>query len=213
MSAGDPAEIVGGLAHLPVAVVHGAIDGGLDLGITEERGERQYCSPSHRRLVRACCDDRVDRPLVADRSQRRNGGFAHERLCRCRSEFDQSLDDRFAGRFVFAARPGGDLDDAIIAVVQRTEQIDVSMRRRNFGATTSHGHLDVGERRGDLFIIESPESLERTERRCSYVGVVGGQPGERDRHIAAMPGDRHLAPRRLRRGGHDLSRSVSVITA
>ena len=82
--AGDAAEVLGGLTHLPVAVLERPIDRGVDASadvvVAEERCECEDGPATHCGFVARPGDDRVDGAEVADGSERRNRRLAYERF-------------------------------------------------------------------------------------------------------------------------------------
>lgn len=192
-SVGDgSAEVFGGLSHLPVAVFEGAIDGGVDLRALEWR-QSEHGASSNGRLVGCCRDDRCNRSFVADGTERGNRRLPHQRILGGLGQLDQPGEDRISVRLVLATRPGGDLDDSSVVVVQRGDEIDVVMSRRDLGGAPANRCVGVEKGGCHLEVGERTESFERSERGRPHRGIVVDESAAGEIGVTEVAGDRNIA--------------------
>ena len=197
------------MADLPVAIDQGALDGRIDLGALEWR-EGEHRASAHRRLVAARDDDRCQTSFVADGAERRDCGLAHQGFLGGPGKFDEALHDLVASRFVFAARPRGDLDDSIVGIIEGGEQIDRRLRRRQLGRASAHGDLGVAQCFGERGGVEGVEAFEGAERRGSDARIVRCETGTNGVDVGGVARNDDGAEVRL---GHCFNRSVRVMTS
>jgi Lon-like protease len=203
-------EVFGGLTHLPVAVGERAFDRGHDLR-TIERSEGENGAAADGGLVGTGGEDRRQPALVTDRAERGGGRLADERLVGRRGERDEPVENLVGNPFALTARPGGDLDDARVRIVEGPGEIHAGMCRGQLGGAATHGRHRITERGGERGVVERAEPLERAEGDDTNGGVLDGEPRPRDVGVSLMAGGCDGARRRC--AGHRLSKLVSVVTA
>ena len=108
---------------------------------------------------------------------------------------------------MLTAGPCRGLDDALIGVAQRTQQVDVGVAGGDRHGAASHGGVGVVERSPQAVVGERAEALQRAERGRPHVAGGRREPGLGRRHIAGVAGEGDGAPI-----DHFFSRSVNVTT-
>ena len=169
-------QILGHLAHLPVAVGEGPGDRGVDVGTVEGR-ERDHGPAAHRGLVVAGGVEDGGEP-----GGRRRWRRARRRPPRARGRRDgrsaeraQAADHGRLGVLVLAAGERRHLDHAA-----RPDRRGRRAARRPDGGRRSrppapHGGVGIGQARGEEIVVEHAEPFQRAERAGPHRGVVVGE--------------------------------------
>jgi hypothetical protein len=174
----------------------------------DERGQRQHGPAADRRAVGGGGEDGLEAAVIADRAEGGDCRLAHERIGRLAGQRDERRELALADPLVLAAGPRRDLDDRLIPVVERAEEVDRGVAGGDGDGAAAHGRIRIVEGGPQPVVVEGAEALERTQRGGPHVGVVGAEPGLRCRHVAGVAGEGDGAA-----VDHRFSRSVSVTTS
>ena len=116
-------EVVSGLTYLPVAITARHLERGFHL-VAFERRKGKHGPTSDRRLVATGGKDGRERGIVADRTQRRDGGLACKDVVMTRGERGKRVDciscDR--GPPELAEGPGGRVDHGHVRIGEKLHQ-------------------------------------------------------------------------------------------
>lgn len=190
-------EVFGGLADLPVAVLEGGFEGGVDLGAVEG-GEGDDGSAADRGLVLRAGEDRGEPGRVAQGAEGGDGGLADEGVGGVGGQRGQAGHRTGLGRLAFAGGPGGHLDHRVVGVVEEADdghrlgRALATERGHQFQASAADPGIGIGERTGEVRRLEGVEALQRTKGGAPDAGVGVVEKGPRQVAIALVTGDGRL---------------------
>ena len=124
--------------------------------------------------------------------------FAHERVGagRRRQRHEPGEHD-VVDVLALAARPGGDLGDHRIGVVERLEQGDAGMAGGDRRGAAADCGVDIAEGDGDVAVVGDGEPFESAEGCRPHPGISRAEPGAGRCGITLVPGQGHGAAGRL----------------
>jgi hypothetical protein len=175
---------------LPIPVDEGSLDRGFNV-VPCERGECEDCSAPNCGLVIARRQDCREPTIVADCTERRGGCLANERLVVRPSHLDQAKQSFVSHGLLLSTCPCGGLGNGRFTVLKQREKVDRRSARGEFRGAAPNLWGHICERGHDVLVIESVESVERTQRSGPYARIGVGDVGTRQIDIAVMTSDDH----------------------
>ena len=198
-------EILGCLTDLPVAILEGAAQGGVNLagagmGGVQERREGEHGPTSDWWSVRGRREDCIEAAVVADGTEGGHTRLPHEGIgsC-CRRQLDQPIDDTVVDALALSTCPGGDFGDGRIGVGQGAEQVDGGVAGGEGRSPPAVDWIDIHQRRSHVVIGGDPQAFEGSERDSAHTGIGGTEPGPSRRRVTLVPRQGDAAARRFDR--------------
>ena len=194
-------QLLGGLAHLPVAVLRGLAQRRLDARVVEA-GQRHGGPAADRGLVAERGEHGGQAGGVADGAERR-----HRRLAAARVGVRRRRGgERGHGGTVapLAQEPGGADDHERVRIAERggerggegRARPPASHGRGRLGGAPAHDRSPACQRRLDVSRRELAQAGQRADRRLLHGGVGIAQAGAGQRGVAPVPGHDDAAPAR-----------------
>lgn len=202
-------DVLGGLAHLPVAVGGGGAERGHHV-VAVEGGEGQHGSSAHGGFVGTAVQHGGKAAFVAERPERSDARLAHEGIGRVDGQPDELLEHLVAHRLLFPARPGRCLHHGVVAIPEERPQRQPGSACRKYCGPPSDGWVRILEGPGEGGVVEGSGASERAQPEFTRdrVGVVQGGAGGGD--VAGVAGRRDGTPAMAT---HWRNSSVSRMTA
>lgn len=199
-----------GLSNLPIAVDQCGRERRINFRPAEWR-EGQNGASTDVRLVRARIQDDRQSTLVADGTQRGDGGFANERIgCSC-TEFAQHRYDVLVDGLLLTRRPRRRFDHCCVGVAEQRKHRYVRVGCCKGGRSLTNGCDLVLECPSQVVVGERLHASKCAECELTVDGVDLRQRLTRGVLVALMAGDDQVSPTLL--AAHLFSMFVRVMTS
>ena len=202
-------KVFRGLSNLPIAVDERCSERRIDLG-PAERCERQNRSPTNVRLVRARIQDDCQPTLVADGTQRGDGGFAYEWIGCGAAKLTQQQQNVVADVFVFTGCPRCRFDHRCVRVAQQHKYGHLGMTRGQGDRPMADGRDLIPECLSQVVVGQRLHASKSAECELTIDGVGLSQGFTCGVLVALVAGDDYVSPTLL--AAHFLSMFVRVTT-
>jgi hypothetical protein len=197
---------------LPVAVFEGSVNRRFYFDAAEW-GESEHRTAPHRWFVRCSSNDHVDCGWITDCAKRGNSSFANQRLVGISGQLNQAGQQRASIRFVLAGSPRSHLDNCLVRVAERWEQIDVVVQSSDFRGPATHGHIRIAEGTGQPVVGQECQPLKCTQRGGPNSVIVAEPSSLGSCGVASVSGNGDASTfGTVAVFGHCFKRSVRVVT-